>query len=483
MITEMHYVPNAGQTLAQQLAQYITDTRYEELPDAVVAKAKQIILDTIGCMVAGYRDDPVGAKITRYVLKQGIPGPCTIFGHKQLVGAEHAALLNGIAAHVLELDDVHGPSDNHQAVVIVPAALAVGQMTAASGTELLLSVVLGLEVMSRVGEAVMLPRQGSPMHGTGSTGVFGSAAVAGKLLGLTTGEIANALGIAGDGATGLKEYNTPPFTGRECKPLHAGRAAQAGITATLLAAEGFGGPLSIMEGPQGFCSVMSTQPRPELICAELGERWAVLESGFKVHVGSGGLASIIDAALGLRREHNLDPGSIEHVRIGLTRYRFEPGQERITSRRPSTINLARFSAAYLAAAALCDGEVTPRQLTPAKLVDPDIAAMEARIEIWNDPEVDDASVVLTRADRDYIQPASVEVKANGQVYRWLEINPVGVDPKRGLTQEQIEAKFRSLVDGIVSRDSTKRIVDWVRSLDEGSDLSSFADLFDYDNVV
>src|SRR5581483_1802294 len=116
---------NESLTISERLARYVSETRLSELPSEVPAKARQIILDTIGCMVAGYRYDALGPKVSRYALASSPPGHCTIFGATTLIGPEHAALANGTAAHVLELDDCHAPSDNHVAVAVVPAALAM----------------------------------------------------------------------------------------------------------------------------------------------------------------------------------------------------------------------------------------------------------------------------------------------------------------------------------------------------------------------
>jgi 2-methylcitrate dehydratase PrpD len=465
-------------TFSERLADYVTGMAFGDLPPDVVDKTKLCILDTIGCMLAGSRD-PVGVMITAHALRYGHPGPCTIFGHRESVGPEHAALANGTSAHVLELDDGHRPSDNHVGGVVVPAALAMAQATGASGSELLLAVTLGYDVMGRVGEAVCLPRKGQPFHGTGTTGVFGSAAAAGKLLGLAAGQLANALGVAGDGASGLKEYAE---SGVDCKPLHTGRAAQSGITAAYLAAEGFQGPATILEGQYGFCNAMTHEPRPELICAELGQRFAVVESGFKIHASTGGTrAGIIDAAVWLRKAHDLDPGSIQRIRVALPGGGQEESQRR--RGRPTTVASARYSTSFAVAAAFQDGEVTHRQHTTGKLADPGIASLEERIEFITDPEVDQIFEAQKRDEPFFFTPCAVEVEFGGRIYRRVERSPLGYDPKRGLTQAQAVVKFRSLVDGILSKTQAAGVVDWVLKLDQDSKVGDFASLFKYETTA
>lgn len=456
-------------TIAQGLASYVTRMRYGDLPSDVIAKAKLCILDTLGAMLAGTRND-VGVRITEHAVTFGSDGPCTVFGRGRRVGVEHAALANGTLGHVLELDDGHRPSDNHLGCVVVPAAIAMAQVAGSSGTDLLLSVVLGYDVMGRVGEAVCLPRLQTPFHGSGTTGVFGSAAVAGRAMSLAPDALANAFGIAGTAAAGLREVFE---SGTDCKSLHIGRATQNGITAALLAGAGYCGPAEILEGRYGFCVAMTSEPHPELILKDLGERFAVIESSFKVHAVCGLLFTAIDGALHLRREQRIDPRSIERVRVAL------PGWVRtdpvFTKRRPPTIGQARFSVPFGVAAALVDGEVSPRQIAREKLTDPTIAAVEERIEITADAEVE-ALFEATKAQPFFFYPSLVEIEAGGRTHRRLERTPVGYDPARGLTQAEVVAKFHALADDAVGADRASRIADIVGDLDRLTDTSDLHEL-------
>jgi 2-methylcitrate dehydratase PrpD len=465
-------MPSKG-TISEQLAEYVTGMTIGDLPAEVVDKTKLCILDTIGCMLAGSRDE-VGIRITAHALRHGPPGPCTVFGHPKTVGPEHAALANGTTAHVLEWDDGHRPSDNHIAGAVVPAALAVAQTTQASGAELILSVTLGYDVMGRVGEAVCLPRQGQFFHGNGTCGVFGAAAAAGKLLGLDAGQLANALGIAGDGASGLREFRP---TGADCKPLHVGRAAQTGITAAFLAAEGFNGSATILEGQYGFCGAMTPAARPELICVELGRRFAVLESGFKVHACVGTLALPVDAALWLRKTHGLDPASIQRIRVALPDSIRDDHLRR--RRPPPDVGNARFSISFTVAAAFRDGEVTHRQISRAGLADLGIARLEALVEYVSDPEVEQIYAAQKSDEPFFFSPCIVEVDCGGRSYLRLERTPMGYDPQqRGLTAEQVVAKFRSAAGQVLGMNSTEAVIEWALGLDRESRAGNFAALLE-----
>ena len=460
-------------TLSQQLAAYVTGSRYEAFSPELIAKTKQVILDTIGCMAAGSRDD-VGRMIAAHVLREGPPGPCTVFGHPQRVGPAYAGLANGTTAHALELDDGHRPSGNHQGCAVVPAALAMAEATKASGRDVLSAVILGYDVEGRVGEAVCLPRNATPFHGNGTVGCFGTATAAGHLQGLDTEQLADALGIAGDGASGLREFPRP--NGADCKPLHVGRAVQTGIVAAQLAAGGFHGPDTILEGKAGFCAAMTPQPRLELIVRDLGERFAVMESGFKVYACIGNHTPI-EAALWLRRTHAINPDTITHVRIGLPK----AGRiEHYSQKHPQNVSSARFSLSFIIASALLYGEVSQRQMSRAGLADSRVAALEDKTELVHDQEAEEAYAEQDPEAPFLFIPSSVDIETAGAHYRRIERTPSGYDPNsRGLSQEELVAKFHWVVRDVLTTHSAERVVNWVMGLDAQSRIEDLAGLFEY----
>jgi 2-methylcitrate dehydratase PrpD len=444
------------------------------LPAQVIAKAKLCILDTIGCMLVGSRDR-VGMTVAKHAVRRGSSGGCTVFGHPETLGAADAALANGTAAHVLDWDDGHRPSGDHIGGAVVPPAFAMAQETRASGAALVLAVTLGYDVMGRIGESVALPRGPQRFfHGNGVNGVFGAAAAAGKLLDLPNGAMANALAIAGDGASGLREFRP---TGADVKALHVGRAGQTGISAAYLASEGLQGAATILEGRLGFCAAISPEPRPERICADLGQRFAVLESGFKVYPCVGTLHLPIEAALSLRKEHAIDPGSIEAIRVFLPTAALENYGGSVVGRQrhPTTVGNARFSMYFTIAAALRDGEVTPRQFTPAKISDPEIAKLADQIEFRPDSEIEAIFRAQKTDEPFFFTPCALEVDTGGKTYKRLVRTPPGYDQQqRGLTEAQIVAKFHSIADEQLSVQRADRLVALVLGLEHLADLTEIS---------
>ena len=322
------------------------------------------------------------------------------------------------------------------------------------------SIVIGYDVMGRAGEATLLPRNVSCFHGTGSTGVFGSAAVGAMMLDLDAEATAQALAIAGTAAAGLRESMN---TGPECKPLHAGRATANGIEAAFLAQLGYTGPLTVFEGTFGFAKAMCELPRPEIMVDGLGERYSLLEAGFKVHSTCGMLFNILDGVVACRNEFGLDRKIPEVIRIGAPSWLVEDPPFR--RERPTTTGEARFSIPFAVAAGLIDGEVSLRQMTPDKLTDPRIAEVEKRVHIDYDDEVE-GIYQATKDDSFFYYPASIEFEIDGKTHRSLYTNPRGYDPTIPLTPDEVVAKFRSTVDGCLTEAGASELIDLILRGDE-----------------
>lgn len=449
---EVALEPMSGQPIAVALGAYVAEPVTP--PPWLLDRARLHVLDTIGCMV-GATNAPAGARFLELTRLRGAAGGTTVIGLRGRYRAEDAGLANGTLAHLLEFDDGHRPSDNHLGCVVVPAALTMAEETGAHVGALLEATIVGYDVMGRAGEATLLPRNATCFHGTGTTGVFGSAAVASVLLGLDAMQIAHAFGIAGTAAAGLRESLS---SGPDCKPLHAGRAVQNGISAAYLARLGYQGPLPIFEGTHGFCNAMCLNPRPELLLKDLGERFSILEAGFKVHSTCGMLFNVLDGVLDVRERYGLGASTPERIRVGVPSWIVEDPP--FGRRRPATGGEARFSIPFAVAAAIVDGEVSMRQMTAEKLSDPTIAALEERVQIDYDDEVEEI-YQRTKDDSFFYYPAAIELEHDGQTKRSLYTNPRGYDPTIPLTTEEIVAKFHSTVHGLLDEDDAAALVDVV----------------------
>ncbi len=451
--------------LVTKLAEYVVDRPADGFPDPVRDRARLAVVDTVGCMI-GASTTRAAQRLLGMTAKRMSPGATTAFGLGAGVRAEDSALVNGTLGHMLEFDDGHRPSDNHLGAVVVPAALTMAEELGSTLDECVDAIIVGYDAMGRVGEATLLPRRLTPFHGTGTTGVFGAAAVAARLMHLDIDQTAHALAIAGTAAAGLRESTN---TGPDCKPLHVGRATQAGIGSAFLAAEGYEGPLTIFEGKHGFCTAMSAEPRPELIVDGLGQRFALLESGIKVHSTCGMVFNILDAVLQARGAGELGPDTTTPIRVGVPEWLTR--EEAFGRRRPKTGGQARFSIPYTVAAALVDGHVGPAQMREEQLSRPEVLDLEDMVQIFVDDEAEDI-FQRTRSDPFFFYPAALEYDHGGAPQRRLHVNPRGYDTQQGLTTGEVTDKFVATVDTVVSPAPARRFAADLLAWDGGAPVAA-----------
>jgi 2-methylcitrate dehydratase PrpD len=220
--------------LSEQLAAFIAGTDYDVLPAKTIDMCKLAVLDWLGSVAAGGREQP-GRMAVAVARGQGGTRQATLVAARERTSCLNAALVNGICSHIVEMDDVHRASILHAGAAVIPAALSVAEMRHATGREFIAALVAGYEIAVRVGEAVT-PSHYLYWHTTGTCGTFGAAAAAAKLLGLGQEELVWVLGNAGTQAAGLWEFLAD---GAMSKHLHAGKAAMNGVLAALLAQQGF----------------------------------------------------------------------------------------------------------------------------------------------------------------------------------------------------------------------------------------------------
>ena len=380
-----------------------------DVHERLLARATDCLVDTVGAIACG-AGQPWSRAVTAHALATGAQGDSSVIASGSGVSAagtvcggaaDHdaeaadaaetadgpalcvrrttpamAALANGAAAHALELDDVHEEAISHPGAVVVPAALAVAEELDSSGTELLEALVIGYEAMGRAGIAVgPASHMLGGFHPTSMSGVFGSAAAAGALLGFDGERMNHAVGIAASLASGTMEFAA---SGGMAKRLHAGRAAEGGVMAALLAADGFEGADDGLAGRYGFCRVFSDEPRPELLTEGLGSRWMIDEITIKGWAACSDVHPLIQAALELRDEHSLDAAAIGRIaRIDA----WGPTKAAEQNSLDGTVSVmaAQYSAQFNIAAALLADPGDPATYGPDRIGAPELAALQAKV--------------------------------------------------------------------------------------------------------
>ncbi len=293
----------------QTLARYAAELRSEQIPEAVLARAEDLLLDWLGSALAGKGSRPVET-LARFALAMGpSDGRCEILIHRRRSSPLIAAMVNAAASHVAEQDDVHNGSVFHPATVVFPVALALAQELGRSGTQMLTAAVAGYEVGIRVGE--FLGRSHYRIfHTTGTAGTLAAAATAGHLLGLDAQQMQHAFGSAGTQSAGLWEFLRDAA---DSKQLHTAHAAAAGLTAAYLAKDGFLGASRILTGTQGLAAGMSSDHDAARLTDGLGSRWTLAETSFKFHASCRHTHPAADALQRLMRDEKLPAGEIDAV--------------------------------------------------------------------------------------------------------------------------------------------------------------------------
>jgi len=458
-------------SVSQQLADVLAATRFEDLPPTAVNDTRRSILDWLGSALAGALEPP--ARMMREVVGSfGASQESTVFAGGR-ASAPAAALANGVASHILELDDIHKGSTVHAAAPVIPAALAVAERERASGRDFLLAVTVGYEAALRVGEAVN-PSHYRFWHPTGTAATFGAAAAAGSILGLDARQMLDALGSAGTQAAGLWEFNAD---GAMSKHLHPGKAALNGVLSADLARVGFTGASKILEGDRGFFRAMSTSHDESKITAGLGRDWKVSENCYKVWACCGHTHSAIDVAGELRSQRGgLRADDVASIRIET----YGPGYEIVKAMNPGTTYEAKFSIAYCVAAALLHGGApldvfSSDHFANAGVSDSEIATLLKRTTVSVAPDL--------TANYPRAWPTRLSVTlTDGTVLRGASDFPVG-NPENPVSTTQLEEKFTGLVAPRWGDDSAARAIEILHALESVDDMSKAFAAFTHEPAV
>jgi 2-methylcitrate dehydratase PrpD len=365
-----------------------------------------------------------------------------------------AALINGAAAHTAEVDDIYRDGIYHPGAPTIAAALAVTQAKGVSGEAFLRAVIVGYEISTRIAGAMGRAHY-RYWHNTGTIGCFGAASAAAELLGLDRVRFAHALATVATFAAGLQQaFRSDSMS----KPMHAGRAADAGVTAALAAAEGVTGALDIMEGEAGFGRAMGEGPDWERALATLGEDFHICRMTFKNHACCGHAFAAIDGALALKAQMGIAAPEIARVRVGGYRATLEVAG----IAEPATAAEARFSTSYLVATALTHGSVRLAAFERPRLEDAGTRALMKRVELVLDPALD-AAFPAQRAAR-----VTIEAK-DGRRGEHLQATRKG-DPDLPLSDAELEGKYLELAAPVLGDERARALLARLWKLERESRL-------------
>jgi 2-methylcitrate dehydratase PrpD len=360
-----------------RLARYAAALRYEDLPGPVIQRAKDCIADTVAVIAFG-ADLPWSRIILDYARRRGAGGKSRVLvpGGGRLQ-APQAAFANGALAHAFEMDNLTWPNTGvHPGATMFAPALAIAQERGLGGRELITAFVAGAEVMIRIGRATRHNNEGRGFHAPGTTGPFGGAVAVGRLLKFDAARMTNALGIAGSLACGLLEF-ARSGRGAMVKRLHMGRAAESSVLAASLAAGGFTGPDTVLEGPFGFLKVYCGEYDLPALTAGLGSEFATLRimlKRFPVHITA---HTSVQAVEDLRREHRYAVEDVAALHIA-----GNPKMATINNiPAPTDLMMAQYSLPFCVALAHYHNPRDPRSFNLKSFNDKAIRALAARVTV------------------------------------------------------------------------------------------------------
>jgi 2-methylcitrate dehydratase PrpD len=443
------------------LVDFTVDTQFSDIPAEALRVAREATFDCIGVTLAGALE-PCGKIGADWARASAGAGVSTVWGHGFKTSPDHAALVNGTAAHALDYDDVTWGLVGHPSVSLVPATIALGELIGASGKDVLLAYVIGFEVMAKIGRTVQpVHSLEGRWHATSTIGTFGATAACCRLLGLTKEQTGYALGIAFSMSSGsVSNFGTMT------KPMHAGLAARNGIEAAQWAQLGFTSVPDPFDGPTTFQNTYSRSlPCDMSPIEEIGKDYELVTRAVVIkpqpccvssHTG-------IDAAKRLREEENVGLDDIEKIDIGVVNYT----SDKLSYTRPTTGLEGKFSMQYTVARMIQDGVLTLDSFSDEAVNDATIQEFIPRIEMYHDEAAEKAWRIGSR-------PADMHVtlKDGRKIQKLVKISKGNKEVP--LTPDELRHKFRDCASYCLDDATVEKTIEMIENIEALENISDLA---------
>jgi 2-methylcitrate dehydratase PrpD len=448
------------------MAEFISSLRYEQIPQTVRERIKLLILDALGCAI--YGADLEWCRILCSTLRAADRNRTTsVWGTGERLSSFNAALINGTQVQSFELDDVHREAVLHVGAVTLPPLLALAENKGRlSGREFMTAAVAGYEIGPRVGKCMGQEHIGQGWHSGATVGVFSAAAGGARALRLSARQCAHALGIAGTQAAGLMGAQY----GSMVKRMHAGRAAQSGLYAALLAKNGFTGMTNVFEAPYGgFCTTFSRSHdrfRLEALSNGLGQRYETMNIALKFYSCVGSNHTTLDAIRDIRKRHPFAPEDIETVVVHGSQVTVDHVG---WPYRPESLTSAQLNLPFCVATLLLEGDAFVEQFQPDAVNDHGRIALSRKVEVVHDAGI----TALGAAFRHKVR---VEIRfRDGSLETETRAAPRGSEVSFAPAKD-IVAKFVTLTRKALPRRRRDALIDAVLNLEKLHDSAELARL-------
>lgn len=461
-------------SLTRETAEFAAGLRFDDLPADVRRIARRCVLDGLGVTLAG-TEQPVMDPLRGFLARVGGTQEARVVGDAGLrLPTPLAALWNGTAGHAMDWDDTQlaeAPGRvfgllTHPTVPPLSAGLAIAEMLGeVDGRTFLTAFVAGFEVECKLAEAIHPDHYLEGFHSSGTMGTFGAAVCAAKLLGFDAARIAGTVGVAASMASGIRAN-----FGTMMKPLHVGRAAENGVMAALLVADGLIASPEALDGPWGFLEVAGRGADVDLLVGRLGDPFSIVSPGVSIKPYPCGVLThpTIDAMLAATREHGLRPEDIRRVLVHAGRNILEPIRYEIAHDGLQ----AKFSLAFLLSAAIVAGRAGKAEFTDDFVRSPAVQEMQRRIATVHDLEFDRLGFdrIRSRLEIEVMDGRTIEFSADER-YRGGPENP--------LTDAELEHKFVDCAADLIERPAVDAAIAFVGALESQESVTRILGLLTY----
>jgi len=443
------------------LSSFTSSIRLDAVPPEVATRTRFLLLDLVGNIVRARHDAESTASFISTVRAMGMAaGNSGVFGDACRYTPAGAAFLNGALAHSLDFDDTHAAGSLHPGAAVIPAALAAGEMTGASGADVLAAIIAGYEVTCRV--ALALPageHYDRGYHPTATCGAFGAAAAAARVFGLSADGVSDALGTVLSQAAGSLQFLA---NGAWTKRFQVGWASLNGLMAATLVREGFKGASEALEGKHGFFRAYAPNPKPERALQDLGTVWELMNTAVKPYPSCRYGHAGIDAALALREAHALHPSEITSVRLGLSNSGMlligAPAEKKAN---PQNVVDGQFSGPFVISVALATGAMNWDSYS--LLNDEVVRSLLPKVQCVFDPAIE--------AEFPTNMSGKLTIEARGRRFEKTVVVPKG-EPGNFLSEHELKAKFAGLADAVLGSERAGALAGEILALDRTADVSS-----------
>ena len=467
-IDPLNYFPSVEVCMAptQEVARFVATTRFRDIPKDVVELARGFILDNLGVALAGSTDE-CSRIVQAHIRRMDGRGESSVLGIALAAPSAKAALANAVAGHAMDYDDTQLSTSKeavyglltHPTTPVLAAALAVGEKEKITGEEFVLAYLLGVEVECRIADAINPRHYQSGFHSTATMGGLGAAMAVGKILRLKEEQLVRTLGIAASMASGLREN-----FGTMTKPLHAGRAAENGVNAALLARDGFTAATNILEARRGFFNAMAGGYDERKLGGRLGAPYFMKEPGISIKPYPSGSLShpAQDLILDLVKAHDLRAEDIEQIEVGTN----SNVPNALIYPMPKNALEGKFSIPFCMAIAVIERKAGIAQFQDSKVRDKKVIDLMKRVTLYVDEE-------LERLGYDQVRSRIRIRLKDGRVIEGRYDVARG-HPEKPMNWSELSEKFRDCADLVLPRGKANDAIEWVARIEQ---LKSLTPLF------